>query len=62
MTAFPKSVAPKKVQNGTKKWPQVRPAKSNKGLGIDAHANIPKNPTFSTSFWTTTFALKSSWN
>ena len=34
MTALPISVAPKKVQKGTKKWPQVIPAKSNKGLGI----------------------------
>lgn len=58
MTAFPMSVAPKNVQNGTKKWPHVSPAKSNSGLGMEAHANIPKKPTFSTSFCTTTLALK----
>jgi len=34
MTAFPISVAPKNVPNGTRKWPQVMPARSNKGLGI----------------------------
>ena len=44
-TAFPISVAPKNVQNGTKKWPHVMPARSNSGFGIDAAAKIPKNPT-----------------
>lgn len=34
ITAFPRTVAPKKVQNGTRKWPHVIPARSNKGLGI----------------------------
>ena len=34
MTALPMSVAPKNVQNGTKKWPQVIPAKSKSGFGI----------------------------
>ena len=34
ITAFPINVAPKNVQNGTKKWPQVIPAKSNNGFGI----------------------------
>ena len=32
--ALPIIVAPKKVQNGTRKCPQVIPAKSNNGLGI----------------------------
>ena len=27
-------VAPKKVQNGTRKWPHVMPARSNRGFGI----------------------------
>ena len=27
-------VAPKKVQNGTRKWPHVMPARSNRGLGM----------------------------
>ena len=29
-----KNVAKKKVLNGTKKWPQLIPAKSNNGFGI----------------------------
>ena len=40
------SVAPKNVQKGTRKWPHVMPARSNSGLGIDAHARIPRKPTF----------------
>lgn len=32
--AFPISVAPKKVQKGTRKWPHVIPARSNNGFGI----------------------------
>lgn len=35
--AFPIKVAPKKVQKGTRKWPQVIPARSNRGLGIYRH-------------------------
>ena len=27
-------VAPKNILNGIKKWPHVKPAKSNKGFGI----------------------------
>ncbi|RMZ99926.1 hypothetical protein BpHYR1_038563 [Brachionus plicatilis] len=46
MIAFPTSVAPKNVQNFTKKWPQVIPAKSKSGLGIEAHNKMPMNPTF----------------
>ena len=34
ITALPINVAPKNVQNGTRKWPHVIPAKSNRGLGI----------------------------
>jgi hypothetical protein len=33
-TAFPKNVAPKNVENGTKNCPQIIPARSNKGFGI----------------------------
>ncbi len=33
-TALPMRVAPKKVQKGTRKWPHVMPARSNRGLGI----------------------------
>jgi hypothetical protein len=36
-TAFPRKVAPKKTPKGTKNYPQISPAKSNKGLGIDAN-------------------------
>ena len=32
--AFPINVAPKNVQNGTRKCPHVIPARSNRGLGI----------------------------
>jgi hypothetical protein len=37
MNALPKTVAPKNVQKEIKKCPQVIPAKSNNGFGIDAH-------------------------
>ena len=33
ITALPISVAPKNVQKGTRQWPQVIPAKSNRGFG-----------------------------
>lgn len=32
-TAFPINVAPKKVQKGTRKFPQMIPARSNRGFG-----------------------------
>ncbi len=44
MTALPINVAKKKVLNGTNKWPAVRPARSNKGLGTDANNKMPKKP------------------
>ena len=34
ITAFPMRVAPKKVQKGTRKCPQVIPARSNRGFGM----------------------------
>ena len=37
--ALPMSVAPKKVQKGTRKWPHVIPARSNRGFGILARSN-----------------------
>ena len=43
-TALPISVAPKKVQKGMRKWPQVIPARSKSGFGIEAAARMPKNP------------------
>lgn len=46
MMALPTKVAEKKVLKGIRKCPQVIPAKSNKGLGIEAHASIVANPYF----------------
>lgn len=43
---FPIAVAPKKTRKGIPKCPQVIPAKSNKGLGIEAQINTVKNPYF----------------
>jgi len=43
---FPIAVAPKKVMKGIPKVPQVIPARSNKGLGIEAHIKTVKNPYF----------------
>ncbi|CAN7985944.1 unnamed protein product, partial [Ixodes hexagonus] len=58
MMALPIRVAPKKVQKGTRKWPHVMPARSNRGFGICTHTRtIPRNPTLSTSFSTASFAL-----
>ena len=34
ITAFPMRVAPKKVQKGTRKCPQVIPARSKRGFGM----------------------------
>ena len=46
MIALPMVVALKNVANGIKKWPQVIPAKSKSGFGIDAHNNTVKNACF----------------
>ena len=46
MNALPSTVAVKNVENGIKKWPQVMPAKSNNGLGIDAHKKTVMNACF----------------
>lgn len=46
MTAFPNKVAVKNIENGIKKCPQVIPAKSNNGLGIDAHRKTVMNACF----------------
>lgn len=47
MMAFPINVAPKNVLKGILKCPLVMPAKSNRGLGIDAQAKMAQNPYFS---------------
>jgi hypothetical protein len=39
-------VAIKNFLNGILKWPQVIPAKSNSGFGIEAQSNIVTNPYF----------------
>ena len=44
MSALPIKVAKKNVLNGTNKWPAVRPARSNSGLGTEANNKMPKNP------------------
>jgi hypothetical protein len=44
--AFPMKVAPKNVLKGIRKCPQVIPARSKSGLGIEAHAKIAQNPYF----------------
>ena len=36
---MPIKVAPKNVEKGIKKWPQVIPARSKSGLGIEAIKN-----------------------
>jgi hypothetical protein len=46
MIALPIKVAVKNVLKGIRRWPQVIPAKSNRGLGIEAHARIVANPYF----------------
>ena len=46
MIALPTKVAEKNVLKGMRKCPHVIPAKSNKGLGIDAHAKMVAKPYF----------------
>ncbi len=46
MIAFPIDVAEKNVMNGIKKCPQVMPAKSNNGLGIEAQSKTVMNACF----------------
>ena len=40
------AVAPKKVLKGTKLWPHIRPARSNKGFGTLAKRQMEKKPMF----------------
>jgi hypothetical protein len=46
MIAFPMKVAVKNFLNEILKCPQVIPAKSKSGLGIDAHSSIVIKPYF----------------
>ena len=57
MKALPVTVAPKNVEKGIKKWPQVIPAKSNRGLGMDAHNRTVKNAFFYNFSYIRTFIL-----
>jgi hypothetical protein len=42
--ALPRKVAVKKVRKGMRKCPQVMPARSNRGLGMEAHSRTVMNP------------------
>jgi len=46
MIDFPKKVAPKNVQKGIRKCPQVNPARSKRGFGIDAQISTHMNALF----------------
>jgi len=46
MIAFPIKVAVKNVLKGMRKCPQVIPAKSKRGLGIDAQDRMVQKPYF----------------
>ena len=46
MMAFPMKVAVKKVLKGILKCPQVMPARSKRGLGIEAQAKMVPKPYF----------------
>ena len=46
MMAFPMKVALKNFLKGILKWPQVMPAKSKRGLGMDAQRRIVIKPYF----------------
>lgn len=46
MKAFPNTVAPKNVQKEMRKCPQVIPAKSNNGFGIEAQSRTVRNAFF----------------
>lgn len=50
-------VAVKNLRNGIRKCPQVIPARSNNGLGIDAHNRIVMNPYFCRLSYNTILAL-----
>lgn len=53
--AFPIKVAVKNFLKGIRKCPQVIPARSNKGLGIDAHSRIVMVPYFCKFSYIATF-------
>lgn len=55
--ALPIKVAVKNFLKGILKWPHVMPAKSNRGLGIDAHKRMVINPYFCKLSNNTTFAF-----
>lgn len=47
MIAFPMKVAEKNVLKGIRKCPLVMPARSKRGLGMEAQAKMAQNPYFS---------------
>lgn len=47
MMAFPINVGTKNFLKGIRKWPQVIPAKSKSGFGMDAQRRMVINPYFS---------------
>lgn len=55
--AFPIKVAPKKTPKGIKNYPQINPAKSNKGFGIDANKITTRNAWDFKFLYNQTFAL-----
>jgi len=40
LMALPMSVGMKKAKNGMSKWPHAKPAKSNRGFGMEAKSII----------------------
>jgi hypothetical protein len=58
MIALPIKVAVKNVLKGILKCPQVIPAKSNRGLGIEAHSSTVMNPYFC-SMWKISSLIRS---
>jgi len=54
---LPMKVAPKNTPKGIRKWPQVSPAKSNRGLGIEAHRVTAKKAFFFKVLYSISFML-----
>ena len=54
---FPMKVAPKNILKGIRKCPQVRPAKSNKGLGIEENKTTTIKAWFLRFLYSHAFAL-----
>jgi len=59
LIALPMKVAAKNTVNGICRWPHVRPAKSNNGLGIEAARVTVMNAFFLTCLNNASFILLS---